>query len=125
MIIKKTKPQLKAKIGLVFAKSTLNNTIITITDLTGNTICWSSSGVCGFKGSKKNTSFAGQTAAKDAATKAKEYGIQEINFIFSGQADCRDSILQSFLALGFRVTSFKDATNIPYNGCRAPKKRRL
>ncbi len=125
MLKKKNKIHEKNKVANVFIKSTLNNTIISVTNLLGNTLCWSSTGICGFKGSKKSTSFAGQMAAKDVAIKAKNYGIQQINLIFSGQADHKDAILQSFITLGFYIKSLKNQTNAPYNGCRPPKKRRL
>jgi len=124
-MLKKNKHQQKIKIGIAYIRSTFNNTIITITELNGNTLCWSSAGNCGFKGSKKSTSFAGQVAAKDVSAKAKNFGIEKLSIIFCGQGDGKDSALQCFHNLGFKIISLKDQTNIPHNGCRSPKKRRL
>ncbi len=125
MLKKKSKHQQKIKKGIAYIRSTLNNTIITITDLAGNTLCWSSAGNCGFKGSKKCTAFAGQVAAKDAAVKAKNFGLESLNIILSGQGDGKDLAIQSFINSGFIITSLKNQSNIPYNGCRPPKKRKL
>jgi len=124
-MIKKSKQQQKIKVGVAHIKSTFNNTIITVTDLTGKTLCWSSAGNCGFKGSKKSTAFAGQAAAKDVSAKTKNFGIEKLNIIFSGQGDGKDSALQYFYNSGFKIISLKDQTNIPHNGCRSPKKRKL
>jgi small subunit ribosomal protein S11 len=125
MLKKKNKFQQKIKTGIAHIKSTFNNTIITITDLLGNTLCWSSAGNCGFKGSKKSTAFAAQVAAKDVGAKAKNLGIEKLNIIFYGQGDGKDSALQSFTNSGLIIISLKDKTSIAHNGCRSPKKRRL
>ncbi len=124
-MLKKKRYQHKIKKATAYIKSTLNNTIVTIADLAGNTICWSSGGNCGFKGSKKSTAFAGQLAAKDAGTKAKNLGVEKLDIIFSGQGDGKDLALQSFINLGFIITCLKNKTNVAHNGCRPPKRRKL
>ncbi|MBW2013689.1 MAG: 30S ribosomal protein S11 [Deltaproteobacteria bacterium] len=109
--------------GVVHIQSTFNNTIITITDPAGNVIAWSSAG--GFKGSRKSTPFAAQLAAEDAAKKAMEHGMKNVEVYVKGPGSGRESALRSLQAAGFNVVMIKDVTPIPHNGCRPPKRRRV
>ncbi|MDL1963652.1 MAG: 30S ribosomal protein S11 [Deltaproteobacteria bacterium] len=111
--------------GIVHIQSTFNNTIITITDPAGNVVAWSSSGVQGFKGSRKSTPFAAQLAAADAVKKAKEHGMRSVEVYVKGPGAGRESALRSLQATGFNVVMIKDVTPIPHNGCRPPKRRRV
>jgi len=111
--------------GVVHIQSTFNNTIVTITDPAGNVIAWSSSGVQGFKGSRKSTPFAATLAAEDAAKKAMEHGMKNVEVYIKGPGSGRESALRSLQAAGFNVTMIKDVTPIPHNGCRPPKRRRV
>ncbi|MDD5225153.1 MAG: 30S ribosomal protein S11 [bacterium] len=111
--------------AIAFIKSTFNNTIITITDLTGNTISWSSAGIVGFKGSRKSTPFAAQQAARDAANKAMDHGVKNLSVFIKGPGAGREAAIRSLQAAGFRIGLIKDVTPIPHNGCRAPKRRRV
>ena len=111
--------------GVVHIQSTFNNTIVTITDPVGNVLSWSSSGVQGFKGSRKSTPFAAQLAAEDAVRKALEYGMKTVEVFVKGPGAGRESALRSLQAAGFNITSIKDVTPIPHNGCRPPKRRRV
>ena len=111
--------------GVVHIQSTFNNTIVTITDPAGNVVAWSSSGVQGFKGSRKSTPFAAQLAAEDAAKKAMEHGMKNVEVYVKGPGAGRESALRSLQAAGFNVMVIKDVTPIPHNGCRPPKKRRV
>ena len=111
--------------GVVHIQSTFNNTIVTITDPVGNVISWSSSGVMGFKGSRKSTPFAAQMTAEDAAKKAMEQGMKNIEVYVKGPGAGRESALRALQAAGFNVTMIKDVTPIPHNGCRPPKRRRV
>jgi small subunit ribosomal protein S11 len=111
--------------GVVHIQSTFNNTIVSITDPTGNVIAWSSSGVQGFKGSRKSTPFAAQLAAEDAARKAQEHGMRNVEVYVKGPGAGRESALRSLQAAGFNVLLIKDVTPIPHNGCRPPKRRRV
>jgi small subunit ribosomal protein S11 len=111
--------------GVVHIQSTFNNTIVTITDPVGNVIAWSSSGVQGFKGSRKSTPFAAQLAAEDAAKKAIENGMKNVEVYVKGPGSGRESALRSLQAAGFNVVMIKDVTPIPHNGCRPPKRRRV
>lgn len=126
---KKTRTKKKEKKnisnGVVHIQSTFNNTIITITDNAGNVISWSSSGIMGFKGSRKSTPFAAQMTAEDAANKAKEHGLKNVEVYVKGPGAGRESALRSLQAVGFNVTLIKDVTPIPHNGCRPPKRRRV
>ena len=112
-------------VGIANIKTTFNNTIITISDILGNTVCWASSGTSGFKGSRKNTPFAAQTAAKNAATTALEYGMEKIEIVVKGRGNGRESSIRALKAAGLTILSIEDKTSIPHNGCRPPKKRRL
>lgn len=111
--------------GAVHIHSSFNNTIITFTDLKGNTIAWASSGTVGFKGSRKGTPFAAQLAAESAAKKAQENGMQQVNVYIKGIGSGRETAIRSLQAVGLEVLSIKDITPIPHNGCREKKKRRV
>ena len=111
--------------GVVHIRSTFNNTIITITDPAGNTVSWSSSGVQGFKGSRKSTPFAAQLAAEDAVKKAMENGMKNVEVYVKGPGAGRESALRALQGAGFNVVLIKDVTPIPHNGCRPPKRRRV
>ena len=111
--------------GVVHIQSTFNNTIVTITDPAGNVVSWSSAGVQGFKGSRKSTPFAAQMAAEDAAKKAMEHGMKNVEVYVKGPGAGRESALRSLQAAGFNVVILKDVTPIPHNGCRPPKRRRV
>jgi len=111
--------------GVVHIQSTFNNTIISITDPAGNVLSWSSSGVQGFKGSRKSTPFAAQLAAADAVKKALEYGMKTVEVFVKGPGAGRESALRSLQSAGFNIVSIKDVTPIPHNGCRPPKRRRV
>ncbi len=111
--------------GIVHIRSTFNNTIVTITDPTGNVVAWSSAGVQGFKGSRKSTPFAAQLAAQDAAKKAQEHGMRNVEVYVKGPGAGRESALRSLQGSGFNVVMIKDVTPIPHNGCRPPKRRRV
>ena len=111
--------------GIVHIQSTFNNTIVTITDPSGNVVAWSSAGVQGFKGSRKSTPFAAQLAAQDAAKKAQEHGMRNVEVYVKGPGAGRESALRSLQGAGFNVVMIKDVTPIPHNGCRPPKRRRV
>ncbi len=111
--------------GIAHVQSSFNNTIVTITDLTGNVIAWSSAGSRGFKGSRKSTPFAAQLAAEDAARKAQEHGMSTVAIFVKGPGAGRESALRAFQTAGLRVTLIRDVTPIPHNGCRPPKRRRV
>ena len=111
--------------GVVHIQSTFNNTIVTITDPVGNVVSWSSSGVQGFKGSRKSTPFAAQITAEDAAKKAMEHGMRNVEVYVKGPGAGRESALRALQAVGFKVTLIKDVTPVPHNGCRPPKRRRV
>ena len=111
--------------GVAHVNASLNNTMVTITDVQGNTISWSSSGVMGFKGSRKSTPYAAQVAAEDAAKKAQEHGMKTLEVEVRGPGSGRESALRALQAAGFNVTSIRDVTSIPHNGCRPRKRRRV
>ena len=111
--------------GVAHVAATFNNTVITITDAQGNTIAWSSAGTQGFKGSRKSTPYAAQVAAEDAGKKAREHGMETLEIEVSGPGSGRESALRALQAVGFYVTSIKDVTPIPHNGCRPRKRRRV
>lgn len=121
----KKKPKKNIANGIAHIQSTFNNTIVTITDLRGNVISWSSSGARGFKGSRKSTPFAAQLAAEDAARKARDHGVQSVAIFVKGPGAGRESALRAFQGVGMRVTLIRDVTPIPHNGCRPPKRRRV
>ena len=111
--------------GIAHVKSTFNNTMITISDENGNTISWSSAGLMGFKGSRKSTPYAAQMAAEDAGSKALEHGLKTLRVEIQGPGSGRESALRALQSTGFTITSIKDVTSIPHNGCRPPKRRRV
>jgi small subunit ribosomal protein S11 len=122
---KKKKVRKNVAIGVVHINATFNNTIVTVTDPSGNVIAWSTSGAKGFKGSRKSTPFAAQIAAEDAVRKAMEHGLRSASVLVKGPGSGRESALRAIANAGVRVTSIRDVTPIPHNGCRPPKKRRV
>ena len=111
--------------AVVHVNASFNNTMVTITDAQGNTVAWSSSGLMGFKGSRKSTPYAAQMAAEDAGKKAMEHGVRTVEVEVKGPGSGRESALRALQAVGFQVTSIRDVTPIPHNGCRPRKKRRV
>ncbi len=111
--------------GVAHVNASFNNTMITITDVQGNTIAWSSSGAMGFKGSRKSTPYAAQIAAETAARKAQDHGMRTLEVEVSGPGSGRESALRALQAAGFTITTIRDVTPIPHNGCRPPKRRRV
>jgi small subunit ribosomal protein S11 len=111
--------------GRVYIQATFNNTIITFTDLQGNTIAWGSAGGSGFKGSRKSTPYAAQIAAQNTARAAMDAGMREVDILIQGPGPGRESAIRALQAAGMRVRSIADKTPIPHNGCRPPKKRRV
>ena len=111
--------------GAVHIQSTFNNTIVTITDTQGNAISWASAGEMGFRGSKKSTPFAAQTAAEKAANAAKEHGLKSVEVYVKGPGAGREAAIRALQAVGLEVKMIKDVTPIPHNGCRPPKRRRV
>jgi small subunit ribosomal protein S11 len=127
VVPKKGKKRVKKNIqtGIVHIQSTFNNTMITITDVSGNVLSWSSSGARGFKGSRKSTPFAAQVAAGDAAAKAMEHGLKTVSVLVTGPGAGRETALRALAAAGLKVTLIRDVTPIPHNGCRPAKRRRV
>lgn len=111
--------------GMAFVQATFNNTIVTITDPSGNVISWSSSGSKGFKGSRKSTPFAAQVAAQEAAEKAHEHGMRSVGVMVKGPGAGREAAVRSLQSAGFRILYIRDITPVPHNGCRPPKRRRV
>jgi small subunit ribosomal protein S11 len=111
--------------GIAHVSATFNNTKITITDVQGNAISWSSSGSQGFKGSRKSTPYAAQMAGEDAGRKAMEHGMRTLEVFVKGPGSGRESALRALQAVGFTITAIRDVTPIPHNGCRPPKRRRV
>src|SRR6266852_5471499 len=122
---KKRKAKKNILNGVVHIQSTFNNTIVTISDVSGNVIAWSSAGARGFKGSRKSTPFAAQVAAGDAAAKAMEHGLKNVSVLVKGPGAGRESALRALAAAGLKVSLIRDITPIPHNGCRPPKRRRV
>ncbi len=127
MLIFKHKKKKKQvfEFAVVNIKTTFNNTIVTVTDLVGNSICWSSSGSSGFKGARKNSPYAAQCATKNAITKAIEFGIKKVAIILKGRGSGREACIRFIVATNLTILSIEDCTPIAHNGCRPPKKRRL
>jgi small subunit ribosomal protein S11 len=123
----KTKKKVRKNIqsGTAHIQATFNNTIVTISDLQGNALSWSSSGSKGFKGSRKSTPFAAQLAAEDAGRKAADHGVRSVNVIVKGPGAGREAALRALTAVGIKVTQIRDVTPVPHNGCRPPKRRRV
>ncbi|MBI5510016.1 MAG: 30S ribosomal protein S11 [Deltaproteobacteria bacterium] len=111
--------------GVAFIQASFNNTIVTITDLQGNVISWSSAGSKGFRGSRKSTPFAAQVAAQDAAGKAAEQGMRSLGVLIKGPGAGREAAIRSLQGAGFKINMIRDVTPIPHNGCRPPKRRRV
>lgn len=122
---RKKKERKNIQDAIVHIQSTFNNTIITITDVSGNTLAWSSSGCQGFKGSRKSTPFAAQLAAENVARKALEYGVKNLDVYVKGPGSGREAALRSLQVMGFNIKLIRDVTPIPHNGCRPPKRRRV
>jgi small subunit ribosomal protein S11 len=121
----KRKVKKNVQTGVAHISSTFNNTIVTITDVSGNVISWSSAGACGFKGSRKSTPFAAQLAAEQAARKAQEHGMRNVQVYVKGPGSGRESALRALQSAGFKISVIRDVTPIPHNGCRPPKRRRV
>ena len=111
--------------GRAYIQSTFNNTVVTLTDPQGSVIAWGSSGVSGFKGSRKGTPYAAQLAARDAAKKAMEHGLRQVEVFVKGPGSGREAAIRSLQSAGLQITSIRDVTPIPHNGCRPPKRRRV
>jgi len=111
--------------GIVHIQSTFNNTIVTITNLTGDTIAWASAGSSGFKGARKSTPFAAQTAAEKAALEALGNGMKSVEILVKGQGSGRETAIRAIEGAGFQISSIQDITSVPHNGCRPPKRRRV
>ena len=124
-VIKKRRDRKNVEAGHAHIRSTFNNTIVTITDVQGNTIAWSSSGGHGFKGSRKNTPYAAQTAAEAAAKGAMEHGMKTVEVYVKGPGNGREAAIRALQTTGLNITLIKDVTPIPHNGCRPPKRRRV
>jgi small subunit ribosomal protein S11 len=124
---RQTKKKVKKNIqtGVAHIAATFNNTIVTITDVSGNVISWSSAGACNFKGSRKSTPFAAQLAAESAARKAQEHGMRTVQVFIKGPGSGRESAIRALQSAGFKVSLIRDVTPIPHNGCRPPKRRRV
>ena len=128
MVAKKTsrkKVKKNVQSGIAHIQSTFNNTVITMTDVAGNTLCWSTAGGQGFKGSRKSTPFAAQVAAEECAKKAIDHGVRQLSVYVKGPGAGRESAVRALQAAGIKVTMIKDVTPIPHNGCRPPKRRRV
>jgi len=111
--------------GIVHIQSTFNNTIVTITSLNGETLSWASAGSSGFKGARKSTPFAAQTAAEKAALEALSLGMKSVSILIKGQGSGRETAIRAIEGVGFKITSIQDITAVPHNGCRPPKRRRV
>jgi len=122
---KKRKERKNIPVGVAHIKATFNNTLVTITDPLGNVVSWSSSGVQGFKGSRKGTPFAAQLAAQDAAKKAMEHGMRNVDVFVKGPGAGREAALRALQAAGLTINLIRDVSPIPHNGCRPPKRRRV
>jgi small subunit ribosomal protein S11 len=122
---RKKKVRKEIGFGIAHIQSTFNNTIITIADHYGNTVCWASAGTSGFKGARKGTPFAAQLAAKDVAVKAKEFGVRQVDVRITGPGAGRESSIRALQAAGLEIKTIKDVTPIPHNGCRVRRRRRV
>ena len=122
---KRRKVRRNVTLGIAHVRATFNNTTVTITDTKGDTLCWSSAGTSGFKGSRKSTPFAGQCAAQQCAEKASKFGVKEVEVKVKGPGSGRESAITALEAAGLKVKSIEDITPLPHNGCRPRKKRRV
>ena len=124
---KQAKKKVKKNIqsGVVHINATFNNTIVTITDVSGNVISWGSAGACGFKGSRKSTPFAAQLASENAARKAQDHGMRNVQVFVNGPGAGRESAIRALQSVGFKISLIRDVTPVPHNGCRPPKRRRV
>jgi len=125
--VKKGRKKVKKNVqsGVAHIQSTFNNTVVTITDVAGNALCWGTAGSSGFKGSRKSTPFAAQVAAEECAKKAMEHGVRQLAVYVKGPGGGRESAVRALQAQGIRVTLIRDVTPVPHNGCRPPKRRRV
>ncbi len=121
----KKKARRNVAVGVAHIKATFNNTVITITDTKGETLCWASAGTCGFKGSRKSTPFAGQMSAQQVAEKAVKFGMKEVDVRVKGPGSGRESAITALQSAGLKIKSIEDATPLPHNGCRPKKRRRV
>jgi len=119
-VVKKNIPS-----GIVHIQATFNNTIVTITDLSGNTICWASAGSSGFKGSRKSTPYAAQLAAEQVSKSARDHGVKQLSVFIKGPGSGREAALRTIMGAGFKINIIKDVTPVMHNGCRPPKRRRV
>ncbi len=124
-VVRKRRERKNVERGSVHIQSTFNNTIVTVTDTQGNTLSWASAGEMGFRGSKKSTPFAAQSAAEKAAKAAMEYGLKTVEVYVKGPGAGREAAIRALQGVGLEVTLIKDVTPIPHNGCRPPKRRRV
>ncbi len=124
-VVKKRRERKNVEKGCVHIQATFNNTIVTITDLAGNAVSWASAGELGFKGSRKSTPFAAQTAAETAGKLATEHGMKTVEVYVKGPGSGRESAIRALETVGLQITLIKDVTPIPHNGCRPPKRRRV
>ncbi|OHB71061.1 MAG: 30S ribosomal protein S11 [Planctomycetes bacterium RBG_13_63_9] len=122
---KRRKTRRNVAVGVAHIKATFNNTTVTITDTKGDTLCWSSAGTSGFKGSRKSTPFAGQLAAQQVAEKAAKFGVREVDVKVKGPGSGRESAITALQAAGLKIKSIEDVTPLPHNGCRPKKRRRV
>lgn len=124
-VVKKRRERKNIEKGTAHIRSTFNNSIITLTDVNGNTISWASAGELGFKGSRKSTPYAAQMAAETAAKAAIDHGLKSVDVFVKGPGQGRESAIRALQAAGLEITSIRDVTPIPHNGCRPPKRRRV
>ena len=124
-VVRKKKVKKNIQSGVAHIQSTFNNTIVTISDVSGNVVSWSSAGRRGFKGSRKSTPFAAQLAAEEAARTAMEHGMRTVSVFLKGPGSGREAALRALQSAGFKITLIRDVTPIPHNGCRPPKRRRV
>ena len=124
-VVRKRRERKNVEKGQVHIRSSFNNTMVTVTDAQGNALSWASSGGLGFRGSRKSTPFAAQTAAETAATAAMEYGLKSVEVFVKGPGAGREAAIRALQAVGLEVTMIKDVTPVPHNGCRPPKRRRV
>ena len=122
---RKKKVRKEIGFGIAHIQSTFNNTIITVTDTQGNTVCWTSAGTAGFKGARKGTPFAAQLAAKEASNRARDFGVRYIDVLITGPGAGRESAIRALQSSGLEIRSIKDVTPIPHNGCRVRRRRRV